>query len=629
MKTNVNHFAGASLLPISFSIALIFAFAILLTAASIATPILGNYPDTTLDLSTDTTVTPDVVPSDTTSINVSTSTGFNGTLTGDPPTGAVQVTDAHPAGTYTVTVTAFSSDGEATSKTFTLTVVTPATCNPVSFGATNFSANDYPWSVAVGDFNGDGKQDLAIPSDTIPGSVSVLLGDGMGRFSDPANFPVPEFPQSVAVGDFNGDGKQDLFIASINPQLVSILLGDGTGNFSAPTSYAVGINPFSVAVADFNGDSRQDLAVGFNYSNKVSILLGDGTGNFSAPADFAAGDSPASVAVGDFNGDGNQDLVAANYISGSVSILLGDGTGHFSDPTNFAAGHTPASVAVGDFNGDGKQDLVVANYNSSNVSIYLGDGSGGFSGPIFFDTYPQPYSVAVGDFDGDGKQDLAIARVNTRFVSILSGDGTGSFSGPMLFSAGSSPDSVAVGDFNGDGKQDLATANAVSGNLSILLRVCAVSQITPAATTCTQFASGTAETLASMQYDVDNNLIERILPRKFLYWVPVTAAAGENVFRIKQAITTGNLTTFFAGVGNASDVFDSGCASLPRSGSQSGDTTTIKFNAPTAGNYFIGVDFSAQSLLGQPVPYRETTAQFEFTTIGVPDSTSRLDLVEH
>ena len=106
---------------------------------------------------------PDAAPTNTTSINVSTSTNFKGKLEGYPTTGVVRVTDAHPAGTYTVTVRAFDSGGATATKTFTLTVTTPATCKPVSFAAaTNFGAGTAPDSVAVGDFNGDGKQDLAV-----------------------------------------------------------------------------------------------------------------------------------------------------------------------------------------------------------------------------------------------------------------------------------------------------------------------------------------------------------------------------------------------------------------------------------------------------------------------------------
>ena len=135
MKTKQITSQSASALQITFSIALIFVSAILLAIAAVTTPTLGNYPDTSLALSTDTTVTPDAAPTNTTSINVSTSTDFKGTLAGDPTTGVVRVTDAHPAGTYTVTVTAFDSGGATATKTFTLTVTTPVTCTPVSFAA--------------------------------------------------------------------------------------------------------------------------------------------------------------------------------------------------------------------------------------------------------------------------------------------------------------------------------------------------------------------------------------------------------------------------------------------------------------------------------------------------------------
>jgi hypothetical protein len=382
------------------------------------------------------------------------------------------------------------------------------------------------------------------------------------------------------VGDFNGDGKQDLAVANyleFTSSTVSILLGDGTGNFSAPTNYTVGNGPIFVAVGDFNGDGKQDLAVVDEFSNSVSILLGDGAGNFSAPTNFAVGGEPSSVAVGDFNGDGKQDLAVANVDDGTLSILLGDGTGNFSAATNFGVGNFPFSVAVGDFNGDGKQDLAVANFDGDNVSILLGDGAGNFSAPT-------------------------------------------------NFGAGSNPIWLAVGDFNGDGKQDLAVANYYSDNVSILLRDCPVSQITPAETTCSQFASRTAETLGSVQYSGHNNLIDRVVPGSFLYWVPVTVPAGDNIFRIIQTITIGNLNTFFMGI--VGKVFDSNCVSLEPSNSQIGNTVQVKFNAPAAGTYFIAIKFSGRSLLGQPAP-NPRTVHYDFTTTGVPDSNSGLDLLWH
>ena len=397
MKKQQNSSTCAAALQITFTVALLFSSAIWLAGAarppirrklpgqagsgfihtgSVAAPVLGNYPDTSLALSRDTTVTPDAAPSDTTSINVSTSTDFNGTLAGDPTTGVVRVTDAHPAGTYTVTVTAFDSGGATATKTFTLTVTTPVTCNPVYFApATNFPLSSAVFSVAVGDFNRDGNQDLAATNE-FSNTVSILLGDGTGNFSGPTNFPVDDTPVSVAVGDFNGDGHQDLAVANdLIAGTVSILLGDGTGNFGAPTNFPADTEAWSVAVGDFNGDGNQDLAVANLSSDNVSILLGDGAGNFSAATNFAAGTSPSSVAVGDFNGDGQQDLATTNGGSGSVSILLGDGTGNFSAATNFPGGFGPSSVAVGDFNGDGQQDVAVASAAQpvGSVSILLRD----------------------------------------------------------------------------------------------------------------------------------------------------------------------------------------------------------------------------------------------------------------
>jgi hypothetical protein len=437
-------------------------------------PTLGAYPTTTIPLSTDTTVTPDAAPTNIMSMNVSSSTNFNGTLEGNPTTGVVRVTDAHPAGTYTVTVKGFSSTGVGTNTTFSLTVTTPATCNLVTFAAaTHFGVGLFPFSVAVGDFNGDGKQDLAV-ANADSDEVSILLGDGAGSFSAANNFGVGIGPLSVAVGDFNGDGKQDLVTANASSANVSILLGNGAGSFSAANNFGADTGPFSVAVGDFNGDGRQDLAVGNVNTANVSILLGDGAGSFSAANNFDAGGGAYFLAVGDFNRDGNQDLAVVDGNMAYIWILLGNGAGGFGAATHFGTGSRPDCVAVGNFNGDGKQDLAVANVLSNNVSILLGDGTGSFGAATNFGAGFFPYSVAVGDFNGDGKQDLVTSNYEANNVSILLGDGVGRFSAATYFAfgAGNGPSSVAVGDFNGDGEQDLAVASAHSNNVSVLLRDC-------------------------------------------------------------------------------------------------------------------------------------------------------------
>ncbi len=550
-------------------------------------PILGNYQDTSLPLSTDTTVTPDAAPAGTTSINVSTSTDFKGTLAGDRATGVVRVTDAHPAGTYTVTVTAFDSDGATTSKTFALTVTTPVTCLPVGFAnAINYSGGDYPGSVALGDFNGDGAQDLAV-ADYESDVVAVFFGDGAGNFSNnPKLFRAGDNAASLAVGDFNGDGKQDLAVANRNSDTVSILLGNGRGRFTVPTPFDTGVAPSSVAVGDFNGDGKQDLAVVSNSApGSVSILLGNGKGKFSSAGVFSAGNNTLGVAVGDFNSDGNQDLAITSLSPNGVSILLGNGTGRFSAPTTIPAGDFPRSVAVGDFNGDGKQDLATSNYTVPGiVSILLGDGAGNFSPPTDFTVGDQANSVAVGDFNGDGKQDLA-ATSNSSVVSILLGDGTGNFSAAADFPVGHQPQSVAVGDFNGDGQQDLAVPNGASRDVSILIRGCPTGQTAPA-------GDGASNAPSS----ITDNLVPTVIAT-----LPSSKIAGDLAFTLVVAGTnfvstsvvqwngSARPTTFFSSATltaaiTAADIANAGTASVavtnPPPGGGTSNSVKFTINNP-------------------------------------------------
>jgi hypothetical protein len=192
--------------------------------------------------------------------------------------------------------------------------------------------------VAVGDFNGDGKLDLALantcgsdPDCSSNGTVSILLGKGDGTFQTHVDYPTGFKPQSVAVGDFNGDGKLDLAVTNRSDSTVSILLGRGDGTFQTHVDYATGTGAVSVTAGDFNGDGRPDLAVAAGFGNKtVSILLGNGDGTFQAHLDYPSGNGPLWVTTGDFNGDGALDLATANLNcpfvpcgpNGTVSVFL-------------------------------------------------------------------------------------------------------------------------------------------------------------------------------------------------------------------------------------------------------------------------------------------------------------------
>ena len=373
--------------------------------------------------------------------------------------------DLAVADSYTGTVTMLKGDGAGN--------FTPFPGSPVAVGS---GSSSEPFAIAVGDFNGDGNLDLAV-ANFGDGTVAILLGDGTGYFS-PAATPIVTVgsgpnsePFSIAVGDFTGDGVLDLAVANSGDNTVSILVNDGAGKFSpaATPTVAVGVSPLSVVVGDFLGNGKLDLAVVNQFGNDatesspgtVSILLGDGTGSFTPAATLPVGYSPYAVAVGDFNGDGVLDLAVANSCgndlicnnsAGTVSILLGDGTGSFSPAATspITVGVNPRFVAAGDFNGDGSLDLAVANFNDNTVTILKGDGAGNFA-PATTSPVPvgvNPSSVAVGDFNGDGNPDLAVANFSDGTVSVLHALWTEGATASVSFST--SPSHNVLASYAGD-----------------------------------------------------------------------------------------------------------------------------------------------------------------------------------
>ena len=156
------------------------------------------------------------------------------------------------------------------------------------------------------------------------------------------------------------------------------------------------------------------------------------------------------------------------------------------------------------------------------------------------------------------------------------------------------------------------------------------SQITRTNVTCSQFVAGTAASLSRLRYSLEppaNATIKEVNPGAFFYWVTVTASAGSNTFTINQTITSGNFNTLFS-IQSGSNVFNSNCTSVHPTITQSGGTVSVTFNAPTAGTYIISIKFDSQSLVGKPAPSPTTTVHYDFRTIGVPGSTSGLDLIK-
>ncbi|HUA03901.1 MAG TPA: FG-GAP-like repeat-containing protein [Solirubrobacteraceae bacterium] len=350
--------------------------------------------------------------------------------------------------------------------------VAPSALGAVTFApAVSYGTSQGETSVAAGDFNGDGRSDLAVAG-LFSSALTVLPATGNGGFGSPQVYPLGFGQAAVAVGDFNGDGKPDLVTANPGADNVSVLLNDGNSGLGPAKSYTTGSSPDSVVVADMNGDGAPDVATANSAAGSVSILFNDGTGQFGRTTGCGVGSgfdsSPRSLAVGDFNGDGKPDLVTANSGSSNVSILLNGGPGNYCGGSDFAAGLSPSSVGAGDFNGDGKQDLVVADSVIHGGFIMLGDGSGNFTQSTTFAAGFSPTSLAVSDFNGDGRPDVVTTDTSLTGVYVSVGDGSGGLAFVGGFPAGAIPRSVAVGDFNGDGRQDIATGDS-AGVVSVLL----------------------------------------------------------------------------------------------------------------------------------------------------------------
>ena len=303
----------------------------------------------------------------------------------------------------------------------------------------DFATGVAPQSVAVGDLNRDGKLDVAVANRNSE-TVSVLLnattpGSVIANFAPKQDFEGAS-PFSVALGDLNGDGRLDLVVGNV-AATVSVLLNttpSGVANVSFATKkdFAIGDQPLSVAVGDLNGDGKVDLAVVDFASNSVSVLLnttepGAATPSFSPIHAFQTGAGPLAVTLGEFNGDGKLDLAVVNLNSNDVSVLFNTTTPGASSPTfapkeDFSTGTNQRSITVGDLNGDGKLEVAVARTDGKVTVLLNTTGNNAFSS---FERQEDSasgvgsVSVASGDLNGDGKLDLATANVTSSTVSVL------------------------------------------------------------------------------------------------------------------------------------------------------------------------------------------------------------------
>ncbi|MBI1797503.1 MAG: T9SS type A sorting domain-containing protein [Candidatus Eisenbacteria bacterium] len=442
-----------------------------------------------------------------------------------------------------------------------------------------------PLWMVTGDFNGDGRLDIAISNSDFQesgspnASVAILLGAGGGNFNSPVVYQLAgDEPHGIALGDFNQDGITDLAVACKGSGTVAILLGQGTsgvgdGTFAPPVHYPAGGYPFQIVASDFNGDGITDLAVCLNSFAAVSVLRGVGSGgvgngSFAAPVQFSISTVSTGIEKGDFNHDGITDLVVTENSAHTVGVLIGTGAptigaGSFQPVAHYQAGSAPFDVAVGDFNGDGADDIAVAN-SPGGTAVLLGLGNGAFNSPTIFNT-GNSIGVAVGDLDHDGILDLAVTTATGTdggnvhvFIGLgTNGVGNGSFGSESIYSVGADTYQATIVDYNADGRMDLLVSDYLHNYISVLTGTCTTDNRAPKITKVRDvpndqgghvFVTWTASSLDATGGSVINYRVWRRIPpamaaplaraRRIPSTWMRTRAAGTNDIVYWEALTT-------------------------------------------------------------------------------------------
>jgi len=309
---------------------------------------------------------------------------------------------------------------------------------PVSYSTNGIISTN----IAVADVNADGKPDVLVSgihiNSNYVGAVEVFLGLGDGSFQSPVVYDSGgSSPYSVATGDFNGDGKLDIVVADCSPMTASpcglfgVLLGNGDGTFEPVVTHnSGGFGAWALTVADLNNDQKADIvianlctnAICTNSSNGViAVLLGKGDGTFKSPVTYDSGGRTLVPAIADVNGDGKSDILVVNgQGKQGLGVLLGNGDGSFRPVVTYDVGQKyVSSLAIADFDNDSKPDVAISVCNSgqytcganASVAVMRGNGDGTFQKPIIYSSGGwNAVGLAVADVNHDGLADIEVAN---------------------------------------------------------------------------------------------------------------------------------------------------------------------------------------------------------------------------
>jgi len=438
--------------------------------------------------------------------------------TGNSPT-SVTIRDINLDGKLDLIV----SNGASTSVSVLLNTTTTNSATPTFGAKTDFSTLNAPRYVTVDDINGDGLPDIAAANQN-SNSVSVMLntttpGASTPTFTAKVNLStgISSSPYSVGIGDFNGDGKPDIVSANSGVSKFSVFinitpLGVSSSAFAAKTDFGTNAGPAGIIPIDINLDGLPDMIYGNSNAANITIRLnnttpGAATQSFATGTDFTTPIQPFRLCSADFNLDGKPDFAFSTFGS-TLNIFLNTTTPGASTPTLSsvttlsASSNGVAGICSADFNLDGKPDLASSVGTASNIAITLNTTTPGASTPTFSAITEiaaglNSFGICSADFNGDGKPDIACANqspgtISVYFNTTTPGASTPSFSAKTDFTTASSPNMIVAVDINGDGKPDLACSCQSSGGfISVLLNNTTTGSATPSFSTKTDFATGT------------------------------------------------------------------------------------------------------------------------------------------
>jgi hypothetical protein len=324
----------------------------------------------------------------------------------------------------------------------------------------------------IADVDNDGFRDVVTLADSVFGVLMNNRDGTLRRWGK--KLADVGFPRAIAAGDLNGDETVDLVYGDYYGD-IGVLLNAGDGTFTtAQTFVADGTHPYSIVLGDLDGDDAVDLAVAAPASNRLGLYRNNGDGTFQQGWQYPGVPSnPYHLAIGELSGDGALDLVVTND-GGLVSVLLNQGDGTFGPQQQLDAGLAADSPRIGDLNGDGAADIVVSQQEQSLMIVYFNNGDGTFQPRSDIAVVERPAAVALGDLNGDAALDAVVVASpsgpdETAQANVLFGNGDGSFQGAVAYTIGHAASMVEIADLDGDEDPDVVVLAARRGVAHVLL----------------------------------------------------------------------------------------------------------------------------------------------------------------